>query len=442
MHTRQLALSLTLTLLALVGALTLLEAGNHSPPTAQAQGPDGYTTYYVAPAGSNCGGMTPCYTTVQAAVDAVDDPGDVVKVAAGTYTGVQSRNGLDQAVYITKSLTIRGGYTTSDWDNQDPDTHVTTLDANGQGRVVTIAGAISVTVDGLHLTGGDATDQGGGLFGDAGGGVYVLNATVTLSRNRIADNQATTDSWSDGAGGGVYVDTSLITLRGNQILNNQAAVGGLFAGGAGGGFYGVDSQVNLEGNQVQGNQAGGDFGTGGGVELDACADFRLVNNVIADNQADYGGAGIWIGHMSGVPSNGHLIHTTIARNQGANDVAGVRVAGGSVVTLTNTILVGHDTGINVSFSCTGTLTATLWGNTTDWGDVGTIYTGTLNYWGDSAFLNPAAGNYHISSASAAKDRGVDAGVTTDLDGNPRDAQPDLGAYEAGTTGALQAIKTA
>ncbi len=442
MHTRKLHISLALTLLALVGALTLLGSGNSSPPTAQAQGPDGYTTYYVAPAGSNCGGMTPCYTTVQAAVDAVDDPGDVVKVAAGTYTGVQTRNGLDQAVYITKSLTIRGGYSTSDWNHQDPEAHVTTLNANGQGRVVYIAGAISVTVDGLHLTGGDATGLGGDGFGDAGGGVYVLSATVTLSRNTIGNNQATTDSWSDGLGGGVYADASTITLRGNQILNNRAAVGGWFASGMGGGVYGVDSQVLLEANQIRGNQAGGDFGVGGGVELDACAGFTLVNNVVADNQADYGGAGVWISHMSGVPSTGRLIHTTIARNQGANDADGVRVAGGSVVTLTNTILVGHDTGINVSFGSTGTLTATLWSNTTDWGDVGVIYTGVLNYWGDPAFLNPGAGNYHISSSSAAKDRGVDAGVTTDLDGNPRDAQPDLGAYEAGSAGALQAVKTA
>jgi len=41
----------------------------------------------------------------------------------------------------------RGGYSTSDWNNQDPDARVTTLNANGQGRVVYIAGIISVTID-------------------------------------------------------------------------------------------------------------------------------------------------------------------------------------------------------------------------------------------------------------------------------------------------------
>ena len=49
--------------------------------------------------------------------------------------------------------------------------------------------------------------------------------------------------------------------------------------------------------------------------------------------------------------------------------------------------------------------------------------------GPPAFVDPGAGDYHIGPASAAVDRGVNAGVATDKDGRPRDAQPDLGAYE-------------
>ena len=40
-------------------------------------------TVYVDPAGS-CGGDTPCYTTIQAAIDAASS-GSVIKVMAGTY---------------------------------------------------------------------------------------------------------------------------------------------------------------------------------------------------------------------------------------------------------------------------------------------------------------------------------------------------------------------
>ena len=44
---------------------------------------------HVAP-GGDCGGATPCYATVQAAVDAAVE-GDTIKIAAGTYADVQSR---------------------------------------------------------------------------------------------------------------------------------------------------------------------------------------------------------------------------------------------------------------------------------------------------------------------------------------------------------------
>ena len=52
--------------------------------------------------------------------------------------------------------------------------------------------------------------------------------------------------------------------------------------------------------------------------------------------------------------------------------------------------------------------------------------------GDPLF---AADGYHLMAGSAAIDKGVDAGVTTDIDGDPRDSNPDLGADEwAGGTG--------
>ena len=49
------------------------------------------------------------YASVQAAVDAASD-NDVIKVAAGIYTGVSARAGMTQMVYLDKPLTIQGGY--------------------------------------------------------------------------------------------------------------------------------------------------------------------------------------------------------------------------------------------------------------------------------------------------------------------------------------------
>jgi len=94
-------------------------------------------------------------------------------------------------------------------------------------------------------------------------------------------------------------------------------------------------------------------------------------------------------------------------------------------------------GISVTAGSTAMLEGTLWGsgawaNGVDWGGAGSIVTGTVNLWGDPAFVDPDGGDYHLGPASAAIDAGVDAGVTTDIDG---DARPigsgyDIGADEA------------
>ena len=71
-------------------------------------------------------GMPTCtYTALQAAVD---DPGCMeIRVAQGTYTGVQGRpvpagypyppaSGLiTQVVYISRTVAVQGGYTTANW---------------------------------------------------------------------------------------------------------------------------------------------------------------------------------------------------------------------------------------------------------------------------------------------------------------------------------------
>jgi hypothetical protein len=82
-------------------------------------------------------------------------PGDEILVAAGTYTGVNvcPRNDfitigvVTQVVYISKTVTTRGGYTTTNWTTPYPITQPTTLDAQGQGRVLYITGDISPTIE-------------------------------------------------------------------------------------------------------------------------------------------------------------------------------------------------------------------------------------------------------------------------------------------------------
>ena len=133
----------------------------------------------------------------------------------------------------------------------------------------------------------------------------------------------------------------------------------------------------------------------------------------------------WVaGYVSRAP---RLLHNTIARNRNG-DGSGIHVTNFSgffsTVSLTNTILVSHTVGITVTAGNTATLEGTLWGsgvwaNGTPWGGGGAILTGTVNVFGDPGFISPLSGNYHITLTPAAVDSGVNAGVTTDIDGESR-----------------------
>lgn len=431
------------------------------------------------------------YAIIQDAVDAASD-GDVIKIATGIYTDVHARPRRDitttgvvtQVVYISKTVTIRGGYTAPDFlEPPNPEVNLTTLDAQGQGRVLYITGQISPTIEGLRVTRGDADGLGGGGWGsDAGGGVYVITAALTLRATQVysntaegggglylyqcnyatlSDNVIAENSLRHGSGnppwamgGGLFVllcDNTV--LRGNTIVSNTAHVEGggiyLYAHNATidrnsiranssescGGLIIYSQGGVLNGNSICGNVA--EQGSGGGLCL--TNDITMTNNLIADNQASTSGCGLFI-----TGSCRHLLHNTIARNTGG-DGSGIYVTRwGTIphtVTLSNTILVSHTIGISVTAGNTVTLEATLWGtdtwaNEVDWGGPGTIITGTRNLWDEPDFLAPETGDYHIGAASAAIDKGVNAGVSTDIDGQlrPDGCFFDIGADERMTGG--------
>ncbi|HNT74062.1 MAG TPA: right-handed parallel beta-helix repeat-containing protein [Anaerolineae bacterium] len=442
------------------------------------QGPDDDPIYYVALNG-DCGGAMPCYPSVQAAVDAVDAPGDIVKVAAGMYTGVHVRAGVVQVVYVDKTLTLQGGYTLTNWTTPDPVQHPTILNAQDRGRVLYITGAISPLIEGFQIVSGNARGLGGiiidewGMQRDAGGGIYLNAARVALKSTVIISNAA---EW----GGGIFVSGAQVDLRGNTWAFNTAELGGggywfsapagqltgdafranlATAGGGlylyasdlaltnivfsfnlawddGGGIYFANSQSMLQGNTYMGNTAA----RGGGLFLVDHSDIRGVNTLVANNHAELSGAGVYV-----ETSAADFTHTTLARNHGG-DGSGLYAVGlvdwwgaiTSTVRLTNTIVAGQPVGVWAGEYSAVTLEATLWGNGqwangADWQGLGLV-TGTHHLWGDPAFtcadrscLHP----YRIGAASAALDAGVLTAVAVDIDGEPRPsvAPADLGIDE-------------
>ena len=488
---KHLVLSLAIGGLTLAGLFLWL---NSTPPPVHAL-PD---TRYVARSGNDSSNDclsndTPC-ATIQRAIDQANT-GDEIRVAQGTYTDLHVTGGMTAVVQLNKALTIRGGYTTTDWSTSYPLTQPVVIDAQGQGRGVIIAAGITATLEGLQITNGRGDPWGGGILASTGaratisgcwiynnraerysGGIHIYSGTLTLTNNYIYSNTAGRD------GGGVNLSHSSGTLMGNHIYGNT-----VISYNGGGVYLGYATDVVLQDNHIYSNTA---TYYGGGVYLWTSGDVVLMNNRICDNEvtqhygsgvylthsgdvalrgnhiygnaAPYHGGGIYINDSSNVTmtnnllvgnrltaasggaaaiylksSDSHLLHTTIARNTGGQGW-GIYV-GGSTLWMTNTILVSHTVGISVTAGSTATLEGTLWGsgswaNGTDWGGEGSIITGTVNLWSDPAFVDPDGGDYHLGSASAAIDAGVEAGVTEDIDGDTRPvgAAPDTGADEFGT----------
>lgn len=206
----------------LVGLLTLLEGQIvHATPEIR----------FVAP-GGDCNGANPCYATIQSAVDAAQ-PGDEIRVAEGTYTDwyvrpqrdVAATGVVTQMVYISKTLTLQGGYSLTNWENPDPEANPTRLDGQGHGRVIYITGAISPTIAGFQITGGNAAGLGGLPYDfDAGGGIYVITATTIIRDNQIFSNTAF-------MGGGLFILKAIGLVQENVVSNNS--VTGQYSGGGG-----------------------------------------------------------------------------------------------------------------------------------------------------------------------------------------------------------------
>jgi hypothetical protein len=271
---------------------------------------------FVTPGGGgDCSQANPC--DLQTALDNAFDY-DTLYVAQGSYTGSG-----DVVISLTKSIKLVGG-----WDGspegmpiRDPVTYTSTLDGEGFRRVIYVGESTTPTIDGFTITRGNATGLGGGTFddGDAGGGIYSLNAAPVLQNNTISNNIASSVSVTRSFGGGIYIksDSFKAVVSNNDVISNSAGID--TKQGDGGGLY-LYSRAIVKDNNFQDNKACSQcpHSYGGGLYIAfTTSGCDIINNTFENNQAFRGGGLLFF--WSAI----HLTGNTIIKNTATDYGGGV-----------------------------------------------------------------------------------------------------------------------
>jgi predicted outer membrane repeat protein len=230
---------------------------------------------------------------------------------------------------ITKNLTIQG-----------PGAGQLTISGGGSSRVFEVASKNNVTVSGLMISNGHATD-GGGIYVDSGGTLTISNSTVsgnsstvyggavfnsgtlTISNSTVSSNTAT------DAGGAIENAGANVTISGCTLSGNSVGFGGY--GGAirndNGGNLSI-SNSTLSGNSAPGGEGGAIFSLGGST-------LTLTDCTLSSNTAYDGGAVYNMGTMtvSGCTFSSNIANDTGGAIYNYHNSLGV----GGVLTVNNSV---------------------------------------------------------------------------------------------------------
>ena len=281
------------------------------------------TTRYVAANGTDSGNCSsaaaPC-RTIQYAINQ-SASGNRILVAQGSYTYAAGPDFCSflqtRAVVciVDKSLTILGGYTTSNWSTANPSANPTIIDGQNSRRGVALIRSQTTTflnMEGFTIQNGRA--QGPTYPGDpsgVGGGMWVNRASVTLRDMVFRNNQSIGANTGSGAGGAadgaaIRLESSIagtssllqrVTFDGNQSLGGVGPDRGGIAFGA---LFVFASTVTIEDSTFTNNlaRAGNSSGNGssGGLNADALGgaigleqSSPTLNRIVATNNQAIGG---------------------------------------------------------------------------------------------------------------------------------------------------------
>lgn len=337
------------------------------------------------------------YSTIQSAINAAV-PGDTVLVEPNTtyYENID---------FIGKDITVRT-------PNPVNDRHTTIIDGGLNGSVVKFINqeTNNAKIEGFTVTNGTGTIRNWSYYMGfppvvAGGGIIcdsphaftsnpsVVGSSPTISNMIIANNTAE-------YGGGVSVWLHSFPIIENTIItdNNSTVAGGGLACYEN---FSTIGTVVLRNVEISRNITGG-LG-GGGVIANYSSRVSMMNCTVVDNVS-----------LSGY---GEVLFR----------------ANGSNFEIYNSILWGFTSDILYDQGGVPVLSSIDYSDAENIYGITNVGPATLSI--NPLFVNASNNNYRLSPGSLC----INAGTTVnaplnDLDGNPRNGNPDLGAYESETTG--------
>jgi RTX calcium-binding nonapeptide repeat (4 copies) len=259
-------------------------------------------------------------------------------------------------------------------------------------------------------------------------GITLSNAVGAIG-NSVSSNNRSASGLPVGllvAGDEAAVDLVNSTVSGNI---GPGAVGGILAEN--------DSLLNITNSTVSGNEAGGIIG---GVGAGTTAVVNLTNSTVSGNKAGQSGGGLYAQNDATI----NVLNSTITNNTADSDNTGDGNGGGAfqtdtaAINLKNTILAGNTVGTgSTGPDCFGTITSQ------GFNILGTNAGCTFGAQGSdkvntNPMLGPLADNggptltHALLAGSPAIDAAGPGAPATDQRGLPRDAAPDIGAYEVVT----------
>ena len=290
------------------------------------------------------------------------------KDAAFSISGLSLYNGdagvnKGGAIFSTESLTMKGCVVFG-----------STADSGGGGVYVKNDTNIKALISDSTISGTSSTNGcGGGLYLRAGGGVTVLNSTVSGNTAKVSGGGAylgikgnpsipnhkitvtgsvfsQNSSDSDGGGLAILVGSHKVAITKTEISGNTAKRNG-------GGLYLSSAIATLTGCTIAGNSTTAVGGNGGGVYLKASSATFKDSHILGNSAFEDGGG---IG-FDGVKFDGDILTVNggnIAGNNAARDGGGIYgTNGGKVVSKSVNFQGNSATRIGGGISTAGTGTS-------------------------------------------------------------------------------------